>query len=203
MSRVLIALALLLSVACGSGAREFTAPSAVTGPLRLGLAGQSNAKLIEPSLREVADVRAFAWEVTTIAPCWSSAGACWGILRPMLPQPLDAFVWWQGEQDALLETVNYPALLSELVARIRAENGNPRLLIVIPQMGPMFDGPRMGTAGDVLQRQRREWAAADGNALYIETQDKEYRTDEVHMTDQGYRDVSARIVERVTARLGR
>ena len=160
--------------------------------------------LIRPFLAEVAELPAFYGEVTTIAPCWSQNGSCWLTLRPQLAPRLDAFVWWQGEYDAILDPPTpievYAQRQTDLITRIRSANGNPRLLVVVLQMGPMFDGPRGGTIGPAYQQFKREWAAADVNAVYVPTADLAWRTDEVHMTDQGYRDVSARIREQVAAR---
>lgn len=188
---LVLGLALISLAGCASPTR----PSQPR-PVRLALAGQSNSMLLRPALGNA--VVAFYGEVQPIA-CWTVTERCWSLLRPQL-QPVDAFVWWQGEYDAMLETRDYSARLSDLVARVRAAVGNPRLLVVVPQMGPMFDGPRMGTAGDALQRERKAWVAQDINALYIETQDLPYQADEVHMTPEGYAGVAARVLARVEAR---
>lgn len=199
MRRFLLLLMTVGLAGCGSAPR-LTGPSAravFSGPLRLGLAGQSNAMLLRPFLAEVSDVRSFYGEVTTIAPCWSVHGTCWTALRPTLAEPLDAFVWWQGESDVLAGTTNYAPAFEDLVRRVRSENRKPALLVVVMQLGPFADNGRGGDVGKLIQQQRREWVARDGHAIYVVTQDLEYRVDDVHMTDRGYRDVSARIVETV------
>lgn len=186
---IMLLLALLLA-SCAS-------PTQPTRPVALALAGQSNAALLKPFLAE--HVVAFSGEVTTIAPCWSAEGACWS--RLSLPSTLDAFVWSQGESDVLTAETPldvYAARWADLVRRVRA--GRPGLLVVVLQMGPMFDGPRSGALGPVYQAWRRDWAARDGHAVFIETADLEWRSDEVHMTDAGYTALAARIVAAVEAR---
>lgn len=197
----LLALWLLLATAlCFSlmGCSSPTRPTA-RGPVTLALAGQSNAILIRPFLGE--HVTAFYGEVQPIA-CWAPSAACWAAFRPTL-RPVDAFVWSQGEYDALLSetpVAAYAAAQSDLVARVRAATGNPALLVVVLQMGPFFDGPRAGVLGPQYQAWRRSWAASDAHAVFVETAGLEYRADEVHMTDAGYAALAGRIVAAVEAR---
>jgi hypothetical protein len=175
----------------------------------LALAGQSNAAYIRKFLEERAHVVGFA-DVTPIVPCWSDVepvakdeqgrapndGICWQRLKPSLTPDLDAFVWWQGEVDDVGS--RYGEKLADLMRRVRAEARSPRLLVVVIQLGPNSGDDPEGPAQEGLR-----WAQQDANAIYVQTRDFEYQPDRTHMTDQGYRDVSARIVAAVRAKLGR
>ena len=192
-----VAVSTLCLSACGGSP---TAPAQAAAPtvLTLGLAGQSNSILMRPFLADVATVVGAGDQVTTI-DCWSAGGDCWRGLEPTLHARLDAFVWWQGESDVAAGTSGpvYMAALADLVQRIRATTGNPRLLIVIMQMGTAYSG----NLPDGAYQRARQWSAQDGNSVYVETQDLEYRWwDSAHMTEAGYAAVCLRIAAVVRAR---
>jgi hypothetical protein len=196
-----------------SDAARFAAPAmdggsaqAASTPLVLGLSGQSNAGRIRPFLEARATVAGNAAAGTGIS-CWADvphvdndyAGLCWAGLQPLLAarRDFDAFVWWQGDTE-LDHPTTYTAALADLVRRVRADTQNPRLLIVVLQLGAVNGDDPEGAGA-----QARTWAQRDPDAIYLETRDKEYQADRQHMTDQGYRDVVERIVAAVHAKVGR
>jgi hypothetical protein len=194
MTRIQFAATLAILLGLSACFKTTTVPSAPR-PLTLALAGQSNAGYIRKFLEERATVVGYAW-VTTIRPCWDVDGTCWLQLRKELRPDVDAFVWWQG--DVEIDHPSYTEPLSDLVRRVRAQTRNPRLPVVILQLGPVNGDDPEGAGA-----QARRWAQRDPYGIYVETRDKEYQADRQHMTEQGYRDVSDRIVTTIRARLGR
>lgn len=205
-----------LMTACGSNpARPTMAPAiqpsspvSSTGPFRLGLGGQSNADHIRPFLAEIAAVNVVSVAGSPIA-CWSLAGTCWPGLKAQLAQPLEAFVWSHGEADISLQIPPnapapgyYGAALANLMARIRHENRNPKLLIVITEMGQL---PAIYTARHQLtvEAETLAWIQQDQHAIFVPTRDLEWRLDALHRTDQGNRDAAKRIVDAIQETLGR
>ena len=181
--------AVALCLAASACLHSPTAPSSALP--RLGLAGQSNAVLLRPILAEVAWVTGAGDQGATPITCWSGTsidGICWRNLQTALRQdkPLDAFIWWQGESDA--DNSNYAEPFRDLIARVRAETAQPRLLILVVQWGSVYGG-RHGGAEDA----QRAFVASDSAARFVRTDDLPFR-DGTHMTDDGYRQLSARIV---------
>ena len=182
----------LFSAACST----VTAPD-VDGPLKIGLAGQSNAVLLRPILAEVAKVTGAGDQGATPITCWGLTidGICWRNLQTALRQdkPLDAFVWWQGESDA--DNPNYAAPFRDLIARVRAETQQPNLLILVMQWGQTYSGRPNGA-----EAAQRAFVASDANAVFVPTADLEFKPDGTHMTDDGYRAASRRVVSIVRSR---
>lgn len=183
MTRLGLAFILLGIFGCGSP----TTPAVAT-PSAVALAGQSNAILLRPALSELVTVIGAGDRGATPISCWSATGDCWRDLHAaLLGASVSALVWWQGESDR--DNSAYGAALADLVARVRAATRRPQLPIVILQWGETYSGARNGA-----QTQSLLWAALDRHAVVVPTIDLEYRSDGIHMTDQGYRDVSARVV---------
>lgn len=189
---VFLSLVLLSFAACQ---RTPTEPS--MRPLHLTLAGQSNAALLTPFLAELADVTGAGNRGATPIACWAPDAECWNALGgsvASLPKP-QAFIWWQGESDT--ENQGYGPLFADLMARVRQRAGNPELLILVMQWGYTYT---WAGRGQWAQDAQRAWVSQDAHALWLQTQDAEYRPDLIHMTDRGYRMIAARIVAAVEAR---
>src|SRR6185436_15022942 len=59
-------------------------------------------------------------------------GKLWPALASGLHGPRRAFVWWQGESDSTPDLLaSYELKLVNLIARVRQENGDPTLLVVL------------------------------------------------------------------------
>ena len=189
----------------GGGAQAVWNP-----PLNLALSGQSNADRIRQFLETRATVVGYAAASTAIAPCWSDVepvakdaqgnapndGICWHQLRPFLTPNLDAFVWWHGDADDIGSP--YGVRMADLFRRVREAAKNPRLPIVILQLGPVNS-----EAPDSPSGQARAWAQSDPDAIWMETRDIGYDVDRQHMTPEGYRAVAERIVAVVKLKTGR
>src|SRR6185436_13393417 len=62
----------------------------------------------------------------------SREGKLWPALASGLHGPRRAFVWWQGESDSTPDLLaSYELKLVNLIARVRQENGDPTLLVVL------------------------------------------------------------------------
>jgi hypothetical protein len=218
-------LALLVVSGCTGRAPLAASEVAAAAPhLTLGCSGQSNADFLCRStgaLPQLADVVGYQLGARRIV-CWDEfpdpaydtrvdwgplgVGYCWSFLRPTLSQRMDAFIWWQGEYDANDRPAPgyYTAKLANLMARVRAANGNPNLLIAIVQINAeVYDGT-------TVQAELATWARSDAHAVYVPTAGLPY-ADGAHMTDDydhpglspQYQEVARRIVSAVHAKLGR
>ena len=95
-----------------------------------------------------------------------------------------------------VDNPNYGAALADLVARIRANVGNPQLLIVLMQYGMQYSGHTNGS-----EQASIAWVGNDPHALYVPTHDLEFLPDQTHMTTAGYSAVAARIASMVHGKL--
>jgi len=173
-----------------------TSPAAAAGPPvtptgPLVLAGQSNAVNVAQYLRAVYPLpvlsestqngRSIAsWSPTETPP------VLWPILAAELRQPVQAFIWWQGESDR--GSTTYLTDDTDLIARVRAENGNPQLLVVVVRI---LDLPQNADIRVVQQRV----VAGDPNAVLVSSDGPGFQdgaTD--HLTASGYQTVAQRIV---------
>ncbi len=190
---------LVLSIAVGSGCgRSPAAPSsAVTLTSTQGtrspltLAGQSNAEYLSPYLTAVypGAVRTAAVSGEPISYWdWTdpgTSGAGWRALAPSLSADLRALVWWQGESDR--GNPRYAADMARLFAHIRQVAGNAHLPILVVQLEnvPEFQDLRAAQVDAI---------SADPDSRLVQTDGVPLRPGEVHMTDDGYRTMSDRIV---------
>jgi hypothetical protein len=181
---ITLALACLVS-ACG--ARSPVGPSpgvAISRPLVLS--GQSNALLVETSLSAIYPLKVLTvGETGRSIAGWAAAGDRWKELLPLVQQPLQAFVWWQGESDR--DNPNYLNDLRDLIARVRQANGNPQLLVIEVRV---LDLP--ANAG--VRAAQEAFVRTDSNAFLISSDGFQLDASD-HLTDSGYRTVAQRIVD--------
>jgi hypothetical protein len=174
-------------VIAGCGAPSAAAPSPpVTAVL---LSGQSNAGGVSPFLMAAyrpADVFVAAHGGEPIRK-WAPGSLYWNELARLLRQPLKAFIWWQGEND--LESTSYLADLADLVARVRATNHAPNLLVIVVRILPQ---PHDWGAG--VRAAQEAFVQADANAVLVSSDGVPAQADGIHLADAGYRQVADRIV---------
>ena len=136
-----------------------------------------------------------AWRGGARIAEWNpDTGKLWPPLRAALQTPVSAFVWWQGEEDAGLGLWPVGAYLAELrglVGRVRHAAHQPRLLVVIVELGPTY------RASSTVAEQR-QFVETDAHAVFVRTGDLPYR-DGTHMAPDGYRAVAQRIAQRIMA----
>ena len=188
--RIFVVVLPLLTLVSGCGGNSPVAPSppTVTISRPLILSGQSNALFVAPSLTAI-----YPLPVLTVAESgraiegWSSGptGGHWQALIPLLRQPIQAFVWWQGESDR--DNPNYLADLRDLMSRVRATNGNPQLLIIEVRI---LDFPQ--NAG--VRAIQETFVRTDTNAVLVSSDGlQENATD--HLSQAGYQVVAQRILD--------
>ncbi|HEV1992000.1 MAG TPA: sialate O-acetylesterase [Candidatus Dormibacteraeota bacterium] len=184
----LLALVFVALLAVGCGASSTAQPSA-PGSTAL-LSGQSNAGGVAPFLVAAyrpSDVFVSAHGGEPIRK-WAPGSLYWNELARLLRQPLKAFIWWQGEND--LESTTYLADVTDLVARVRAANRTPDLLVIVIRILPQPHGWGAG-----VRAAQEAFVQADVNAVLVSSDGVPAQADGVHLTDAGYRQVAARIVE--------
>jgi hypothetical protein len=90
----------------------------------------------------------------------------------LLKEPVDAFVWWQGESDALADTTDYHDRLRALVGRVREAVGNPNLLVVIVRITNLpAHNPYAGAAWTRIREVQAAVVAADHAAILVSSDD--------------------------------
>ena len=180
----------LAAVGCAAPTSPTTAPT-ITPTRPLVLAGQSNAVNVAPYLRAVYPLPVLSdstqngrsilsWSPTETPP------VLWPVLAAELREPVQAFVWWQGESDR--GSTTYLADDTALVARVRAENGNAQLLVVMIRI---LDLPQ--NAG--VRATQERVVAADPYAVLVSSDGPAFQdgaTD--HLTPAGYQAVAQRIL---------
>jgi hypothetical protein len=94
------------------------------------------------------------------------------------------FLWYQGENDASANTAPdvYQRKLADLVARVRTQAGNPRMLAVIVQLAAYW--PAYKPEGDEIREAQRQFVIADGNALLVTALGM--HCDGTHLNREGY-----------------
>jgi hypothetical protein len=185
---MLLAAVCFISTCGGSPA----APSQGTISRPLVLSGQSNALLVEPFLKSV-----YPQPVLTVAENgraiegWSTgpSGNHWKELAPLLQQPIQAFVWWQGESDR--DNANYLNDLQDLIARVRLANNNPRLLVIEVRVLNLQQNDGVRAAQEAFVR-------TDTNAVLVSSDGFQEGASD-HLSDIGYQTVSKRILDAAKA----
>jgi lysophospholipase L1-like esterase len=153
------------------------------------LSGQSNAGGVSPFLVSAyrpSEVFLSAHGGEPIRK-WAPGTLYWNELARLLRQPLKAFVWWQGESD--LESTTYLADLADLVARVRAANHAPALLVIVVRILPQPHGWGAG-----VRAAQEAFVLADANAVLVSSDGVPAQADGIHLMDAGYRQVADRIV---------
>jgi hypothetical protein len=183
--------AFVLAVACfasACGANSPIAPSSVTISRPVVLSGQSNALFLEPFLSSI-----YPTAVLTVAESgraiegWSAgpSGNHWKELIPVLQQPIQAFVWWQGESDR--QNPNYLSDLRDLIARVRQTNNNPQLLVIEVRVLDLATNASVRAAQETFVR-------TDTNAVLVSSDGFQLGTSD-HLTTGGYRTVAQRVLD--------
>lgn len=115
---------------------------------------------------------------------WDEGQPFWTQTQAHLAQPLDGFVWWQGESDA--ENPRYARDLAALMARVRAANGDRRLRLVLVRV-LRYLGVRAAQAA---------YVEADADARLVSVDDLPTDGGD-HLTDDGYVAAAQRIVRAI------
>lgn len=156
------------------------------------LSGQSNAREVKPYL----DVAASAAGATVIGwaeggdtiSVWAPTGVGYGWIAPMFGLlGVSAFIWWQGETDALQGLLGtYAASLADLIARVRTAAGNPHLPVIIVEGGHVSDET-------TLYAIQAAYVASDPYARLVDTADQPDNGGG-HFFPAGYQVIVSRIV---------
>ena len=95
----------------------------------------------------------------------------------------DAFLWYQGENDGCyrMDAETYQKKLTDLVARMRKATGNPKMLVVVIQLGGWRK--RRGSFMPIREAERR-FVVADPAALLVPALGRKMR-DTVHLNREG------------------
>ena len=192
--RLAVAALLLTGVCACAGAPGIIAaptPWPVTATQPLVVAGQSNAVNVAPFLRAVYPQPVLSDSTQNGRPIssWSPTEQppeLWPLLAGALHQRVQAVVWWQGESDR--DNPHYLDDLRELAVRVRSENANPALLIVVVRVLdlPSNAGVRTAQQGFVDGDLDAVLVSSDGPGFQNGASD--------HLTDAGYGTVAQRIV---------
>ena len=102
------------------------------------------------------------------------------------------FLWYQGETDAVhkMTTGAYLAEFTKLVGRVRAKVGNPKMTVVVVQLGAW--NSRRPADFMAVREAQRQFVVADGNALLVPALGRKMR-DYVHLSRDGYFELGAEI----------
>ena len=180
---------MILAVACVASACGGSplSPSELTSPLVLS--GQSNAVNLAPFLSSVypQPVLTVAENGRAIEGRYLLTGNHWRDLVPLLQQPIQAFVWWQGESDR--DNPNYLSDLRDLIARVRQVNGNPQLLVIEVRVLNL-------TANAGVRAAQETFVQTDTNAVLISSDGFQLDSTD-HLTDAGYQIVARRIFDAI------
>lgn len=183
-------LPIVLTCACG-GSLIAPAPSAVIAPRltptrALALDGQSNALMLAPFLRTAYPLPVLmAGQSGEPIDGWAVGSPNAAALLALVAQPVQALVWWQGESDR--NTPDYLDRLRELMARVRAASGDPRLLIIEVRV---LDLPVNAN----VRAAQEAFAVSDVNAALVSSDGFENGASD-HLTDAGYQAVTQRILD--------
>src|ERR1700738_3525332 len=147
-------------LAAGCGAAGAAGPSLPVSAVLLS--GQSNAGGVSPFLAAAyrpSDVFVSAHGGEPIRK-WAPGSLYWNELARLLRPPLKAFIWWQGEND--LDSTTYLADLTDLIARVRATNHAPNLLVIVVRILPQ---PHDWGAG--VRAAQEAFVQADATAVLV------------------------------------
>lgn len=103
------------------------------------------------------------------------------------------FVWYQGESNVNRGAGQYQDQLSELVSRLRTLTGEPKLPVIVVQIGAAtaYHGKDWATA--TIREAQRRFVEADSNAALVTAIDAEIGDYTVHLSKKGAEKVSRRI----------
>jgi hypothetical protein len=120
---------------------------------------------------------------------WDVGAEGWEELNKILKacgKDASLFVWYQGETDAKLEggmaAAVYHAKLRDLALRVRAQSGNPTLLVVVVQLGNSTNGNEFFAR---IREAQRSFVANDPNALLVPAVGLPLQ-DHSHLAREGY-----------------
>lgn len=191
---------LLLCLSACSGAPSAPTPAAARVPtgLPIVLSGQSNAVNLRSSL-----AAAYTPGVISVSESnirireWAPTGPLWQQLEPELHRKLTAFVWWQGETDGFdaADAAAYGGKLADLLARVRAANGDPHLLVVVVRI-LAYSPPGF----DVVRQQIADVVARDRDAVLVSVDDLPGDGQAHLVYPEGYPPAAQRIVAAITAK---
>lgn len=161
---------------------------------RLLVSGQSNLAGELPFLAHAYAGDIYnVWQIATSIHGWDDGAPLWNSLMSLITHgPFDAFVWWQGESDAVpVVNTNYLADLQSFAARVRAATGEPHLPVIIvrvlhyPELAP-------------IRAAEEQFVATDGHAVLIDSDAyQQLGATNYHLSDAGYAQMASRIVAAV------
>lgn len=187
-----LVLAALLTVGCGARAQEsIIAPSAAMNITQLPpatsicVSGQSNVSRMQDLWSQtVPDSCIVGWPGAPIA-FWDVGGQEWSALQPLLHiMRLKAFAFWDGETDAEngMTTADFLSRLQSLMARVRLEQNNPTLRLVIVQILDFAtDGKEPQYAA--IRAAQAQFVSLDVNARLVNVDDQPQQWFNPHLTD--------------------
>lgn len=167
-----------------------------TSPLPILLSGQSNAlpdHLGGPLQTAYAPGVVNVSQGATAIRAWGPGGPLWAELEPQLHQPLTAFIWWQGESDAVEGGDHYAADLQNLIARVRAANANPRLLVVVVKIIPYAPGAPLHDTS-LVRAAEEAFVASDPHSAIVRVDDLPSDGGN-HLLPPAYPTVASRVVD--------
>lgn len=176
-----------------------SAPSAVTGlsiavvPVRpLLVSGQSNLAGELPALAAAFPAPVYGvWQIATPISGWAQTDTnmLWQSLYLLAHRqdyaPFSAFVWWQGESDAVpVQTADYATPARALIAAVRAGTNQPDLPVVIVRV---LDYPEFAT----IRTAQELIVADDPYAVLVNTDPyKQAGGTNYHLSPAGYASVA-------------
>ena len=107
-------------------------------------------------------------------------------------QRATVFLWYQGESDGggKLSRREYESRLKAHVERVRSAASNPRMLVVIVQLGPQLHKGRGGYMA--IREAQRQFVINDDNAILVPALGRTLK-DRVHLDNAGYRELGREI----------
>lgn len=102
----------------------------------------------------------------------------------------DVFLWYQGESDALANSLTYQADLKAFAARVRVAAESPRMMIVVIQLGAL--GQDDGSTYAAVREAQRRFVIEDGNAILVPAVGRSV-ADTWHLSRAGYLELGQEI----------
>lgn len=129
---------------------------------------------------------------------WANGQPGWTVLSDRIKKAgkgADVFLWYQGESDALANSRTYQEDLKKFVARVREAADNPKMMVVVIQIGAVgqcFSLPSQPSGYAVVREAQRRFVIEDGNALLVPAVGRPL-ADPYHLTREGYLELGREI----------
>lgn len=117
-----------------------------------------------------------------------------GLMPPIdrAGQGAGVFLWYQGENNTVDGTTRegYIRELKEHIARVRGRANNPKMLVLVVQLGP--DIRRTNSGYMTIREAQRQFVLADEHAILVPALGRTLK-DSVHLDNTGYRELGTEI----------